>query len=199
MRHKRVGRKLGVVTKHRRAMLRNMITDLLRHEKIKTTDTRAKELRRVVEKTITIAKEGTLHARRRAAYIVRDKEVLKKLFDEIAEKYKDRPGGYTRIIKLGFRRGDNTPISLVELVEETTEPKRKKKSKGTSAKQQPKPEQPKSEKTEAKSQKKEAAEELGLTEETPRGGSPQQEQQEEKQEETASEPEKNSEPEKKTE
>ncbi|HSE83113.1 MAG TPA: 50S ribosomal protein L17 [Thermodesulfobacteriota bacterium] len=193
MRHKRVGRKLGVVTKHRRAMLRNMITDLLRHERIKTTDTRAKELRRVAEKTITIAKEGTLHARRKAASIVRDKEVLKKLFDEIAKKYKDRPGGYTRIVKLGFRRGDNTPISLVELVEETSEPKRKKKSKAAPKKQQPKTEPSKAEKSEAKSQKKEAAEELGLTEETPRGGSPQQEQQEEKREETVSEPEKKSE------
>jgi ribosomal protein L17 len=83
-----------------------MITDLLRHERIETTDTRAKELRRVAEKTITLAKQGTLHARRRAASIVRDKEVLKKLFDEIAKKYKDRPGGYTRIVKLGIRRGE---------------------------------------------------------------------------------------------
>lgn len=193
MRHKRVGRKLGVVTKHRRAMLRNMITDLLRHEKIKTTDTRAKELRRVAEKTITIAKEGTLHARRKAASIVRDKEVLKKLFDEIAKKYRDRPGGYTRIIKLGIRRGDNAPISLVELVEETSEPKRKKKSKAAPKKQQPKTEPSKTEKAEVKSQKKEAAEELGLTEEAPRGGSPQQDQQEEKQEQTTSEPEKKTE------
>ena len=193
MRHKRVGRKLGVVTKHRRAMLRNMITDLLRHEKIKTTDTRAKELRRVAEKKITIAKEGTLHARRKAASIVRDKEVLKKLFDEIAKKYRDRPGGYTRIIKLGIRRGDNAPISLVELVEETSEPKRKKKSKAAPKKQQPKTEPSKTEKAEVKSQKKEAAEELGLTEEAPRGGSPQQDQQEEKQEQTTSEPEKKTE------
>jgi large subunit ribosomal protein L17 len=176
VRHKRVGRKLGVVTKHRKAMLRNMITDLLRHEKIKTTDTRAKELRRAAEKTITIAKEGTLHARRRAASIVRDKKVLKKLFDEIAKKYKDRPGGYTRIVKLGFRRGDNTPISLVELVEETPEPKRKKKSKAASKKQQAKTESPKTDKAEAKSQKKEAAEELGLTEGKVEEASPQQEE-----------------------
>jgi large subunit ribosomal protein L17 len=160
VRHKRLGRKLGVVTKHRIAMLRNMVTDLLRYERIKTTDTRAKELRRVAEKTITLAKQGTLHARRRAATIVRDKEVLKKLFDEIAKKYKDRPGGYTRIVKLGTRRGDNAPISMIELVEEAFEPKRKKKPRSV-----PKESMPVKEAAEAKSQKKEAAEELGLIEE----------------------------------
>ena len=104
MRHKRVGRKLGVVTKHRRAMFRNMATDLFRHESITTTDTRAKEIRRVAEKMITLAKKGTLQARRQAASFIKDKDVLKKLFDELAEKYKDRPGGYTRIIKMGYRK-----------------------------------------------------------------------------------------------
>ena len=158
MRHKRLGRKLGVVTKHRRAMLRNMVTDFLRHEKIRSTDTRLKELKRLAEKMITLAKLGTLHARRRAAETIRDKEVLKKLFDEIAGKYKERPGGYTRIIKLGMRRGDNAPISVLELVGEELKPKRRKKSKtgaekrSTSTKEAP----------EAKSRKKEAAEELGL-------------------------------------
>ncbi|MCK5708922.1 MAG: 50S ribosomal protein L17, partial [Deltaproteobacteria bacterium] len=129
MRHKRIGRKLGVTTKHRKAMFRNMVTDLFRNERLKTTDTRAKELRRVAEKIITLAKEGTLQKRRQAAAYIRDKEVLKKLFDELAERFKERPGGYTRITKLGFRRGDNTPISIIELVEEEYKPKKKKKTK----------------------------------------------------------------------
>jgi len=111
MRHKRIGRKLGVVTKHRRAMFRNMATDLFRHESITTTDARAKEIRRVAEKMITLAKKGTLQARRQAAAFIKDKDVLKKLFSELAEKYKDRPGGYTRIIKMGYRKGDNAPLS----------------------------------------------------------------------------------------
>jgi large subunit ribosomal protein L17 len=158
MRHKRVGRKLGVVTKHRKSMLRNMVTDFLRYDRIKTTDTRAKELRRLAEKVITLAKLGTLHARRKAAEIIRDRAVLKRLFDEIAPRYKDRLGGYTRIIKLGMRRGDNAPISMLELVEEELKPKGKKRSKATSEKQE------KPVVSEAKSRKKEAAEELGLIE-----------------------------------
>lgn len=180
MRHRRVGRKLGVVTKHRKALFRNMVTDFLRDGRVETTDTRAKELRRISEKIITLAKRGTLHARRQAASVIRDKEVLKKLFDEIASKYKERPGGYTRIVKLGSRRGDNAPISLLELVEEAfVESKRKKKSKAT-----PKAPKPVKEKAKAKSQKKEAAEELGLIE---------GEKSKESQEETVSEPEKKTE------
>src|SRR3972149_4269885 len=172
MRHRRVGRKLGVVTKHRKALFRNMVTDFFRNGRIETTDTRAKELRRISEKIITLAKRGTLHARRQAASVIRDKEVLKKLFDEIASKYKERPGGYTRIVKLGSRRGDNAPISLLELVEEAFEPKRKKKPKAT-----PKAPKPVKEKAKAKSQKKEAAEELGLIEEKkPKEVSPPQEE-----------------------
>ncbi|MGH7802652.1 MAG: 50S ribosomal protein L17 [Thermodesulfobacteriota bacterium] len=160
MRHRRVGRKLGVVTKHRKALFRNMVTDFLRNGRIETTDTRAKELRRISEKIITLAKRATLHARRQAASVIRDKEVLKKLFDEIASKYKERPGGYTRIVKLGSRRGDNAPISLLELVEEAVESKRKKKPRAAT----PKEPKPKKEAPKAKSQKKEAAEELGLIE-----------------------------------
>lgn len=157
MRHRRIGRKLGVVTKHRGALLRNMVTDFLRLGRIQTTDTRAKELRRFAEKLITIAKRGTLQARRQAASIIRDKETLKKLFDEIAQRYKNRPGGYTRIVKLGVRRGDNAPISIIELVEETLEPKRRKRQKTA-----PKGQTPVKETAEAKSRKKESAEELGL-------------------------------------
>lgn len=154
MRHKRTGRKLGVVTKHRKAMLRNMVTDLFRHERIRTTDTRAKELRRVAEKMITLAKKGTLHKRRQAAAYIRDNEVLGKLFSDIAERFKDRPGGYTRIVKLGFRKGDNTPISLIELVEEGYKAKTGKKK--STAKKKPRATET------AKSSKKESAEELGL-------------------------------------
>lgn len=157
MRHKRIGRKLGVVTKHRGALFRNMVTDFLRLGRIQTTDTRAKELRRIAEKLITVAKQGTLHARRQAASIIRDRETLKKLFDEIAQRYKNRPGGYTRIVKLGARRGDNAPISMIELVEETFQTKRKKKPKTT-----PKEQVTAKEAVETKSGKKESAEELGL-------------------------------------
>ncbi len=171
MRHRRIGRKLGVVTKHRVALFRNMVTDFLRHGRIETTDTRAKELKRIAEKLITTAKRQTLHTRRQAASVIRDKEVLKKLFDEIAKKYKDRPGGYTRIVKLGVRRGDNAPISIIELVEEPFELKRKKKPKAT-----PKEPTPVKETAEGKSRKKEAAEELGLVsgEEEKSKGNPQE-------------------------
>ena len=162
MRHKRIGRKLGVTTKHRKAMFRNMVTDLFRNERLKTTDTRAKELRRVAEKIITLAKEGTLQKRRQAAAYIRDKEVIKKLFDELAERFKERPGGYTRITKLGFRRGDNTPISIIELVEEEYKPKKKKKTK--TAPKKPKA-TAKDGSVKTKSSKKESAEELGLIEE----------------------------------
>jgi len=157
MRHKRIGRKLGVVTKHRRAMFRNMATDLFRHESITTTDARAKEIRRVAEKMITLAKKGTLQARRQAAAFIKDKDVLKKLFSELAEKYKDRPGGYTRIIKMGYRKGDNAPLSLIEIVQEDFKPKKKKKIVTKAA--------PKNIESK-KSTKKESAEELGLIEDT---------------------------------
>jgi len=144
-------------------MFRNMVTDFFRFDKIKTTDTRAKELRRIAEKLITLAKDGSLHKRRQAAAYIRDNEVLKKLFDEIAPKFKDRPGGYTRITKLGFRRGDSSPISIIELVEEEFKPKKKK------AKAAPKKKETQASETEAaakaKSSKKESAEDLGLIEE----------------------------------
>lgn len=166
MRHKRVGRKLGVTTKHRKSMFRNMVTDLFRFDRIKTTDMKAKELRRIAEKLITLAKEGTLHKRRQAAAYIRDNDVLKKLFDVIAAKFKDRPGGYTRIIKLGFRKGDNTAVSIIELVEEDYKPAKKKKAKASPKKEQPKTAETAAKgKPKARSSKKESAEELGLIEE----------------------------------
>ncbi len=116
MRHRKSGRKLNRTSAHRRAMFANMATSLFRYERIQTTDAKAKEIRRVAERLITLAKKGDLAARRRAYRTVRDQEVLKKLFDEIGPRYAERPGGYTRIVKVGRRRGDNAPLSLIELV-----------------------------------------------------------------------------------
>ena len=111
-----VQRKLGRPTDHRIAMLRNLVTSLLREGRIETTETRAKETRRLAEKMITLAKRGDLHARRQVLAYVYDETVVKKLFDEVAPKYNDRNGGYTRIMKLGPRRGDAAEIVIIELV-----------------------------------------------------------------------------------
>ena len=97
-------------------MYRNMVTSLLEHERIRTTDAKAKEVRRIADRMITLGKRGGLHARRRALRIIRRREVAAKVFDELAERYRDRPGGYTRVVKLGNRRGDAAPLSIVELV-----------------------------------------------------------------------------------
>ncbi len=136
MRNRRLGRKLGVTTKHRKAMLRNMATELFRHESIKTTDAKAKELKRVTDKIVTLAKNGAkdgasnggLSFKRKIFGYLKDKEIARKVFTEIAERYKQRPGGYSRIISLGFRRGDQTPISRIELVTEKYNPSSKKKN-----------------------------------------------------------------------
>ncbi|MGN0659505.1 MAG: 50S ribosomal protein L17 [Emergencia sp.] len=109
-------RKLGRPSAHRKAMLRNLVTDLFREGRISTTDCRAKEARREAEKLITLAKRGDLHARRQALAYIYDESVVSKLFDEIAPKYADRNGGYTRILKLGPRRGDNAEVVFLELV-----------------------------------------------------------------------------------
>jgi large subunit ribosomal protein L17 len=116
MRHLKSGRKLSRNSSHRWALMRNLITSLLREEKIRTTDPKAKELRRWVDRVITLGKQGSLHARRQVLGIVQDKVVVRKLFDTIGPRFKDRPGGYTRIIKIGRRHGDAAPISLIELV-----------------------------------------------------------------------------------
>ncbi|HHY61220.1 MAG TPA: 50S ribosomal protein L17 [Clostridia bacterium] len=108
-------RKLGVRTDHRKAMLRNMVTSLLKEGRIETTAPRAKELRRVAEKMITLGKRGDLHARRQALAYIREEDVVRKLFSEIAPRYADKQGGYTRIIKKGYRRGDAAEMVLVEL------------------------------------------------------------------------------------
>ena len=116
MRHLKAGRQLSRNSAHRWALMRNLITALLREEKIQTTDPKAKELRRWADRVITLGKRGSLHARRQALGIVQDKAVVRKLFDTIAPRFKDRPGGYTRIIKLGIRRGDAAQMALIELV-----------------------------------------------------------------------------------
>ncbi|NLW40378.1 MAG: 50S ribosomal protein L17 [Tissierellia bacterium] len=109
-------RKLGRRTDHRKAMLRNQVTSLLKHGRIETTLTRAKETRRMAEKMITLGKRGDLHARRQVLAYIYDEDVVKKLFDEIAPNYADRNGGYTRILKLGPRRGDGSEMAILELV-----------------------------------------------------------------------------------
>ncbi len=127
MRHNKAGRRLGRTTSHRIAMFRNMVTSFLSHEKITTTDAKAKELRSIAEKMITFGKKGDLHAMRQAASFIRDKKVVTKLFTTIAPRYKERNGGYTRIVKLGIRPGDTAPLSMIELVEEQVEQKPAKK------------------------------------------------------------------------
>ncbi|WP_419018225.1 50S ribosomal protein L17 [Parasutterella sp.] len=121
MRHKLGLRKLNRTSAHRLAMLRNMMNSLLRHEAIKTTLPKAKELRRVVEPMITLAKEPTVANKRLAFNRLRDREIVVKLFNEIGPIFKDRKGGYTRILKMGYRVGDNAPLAYVELVQKTTD------------------------------------------------------------------------------
>ena len=121
MRHRNGLRKLNRTSSHRLAMLRNMANSLIEHEAIKTTVPKAKELRRVVEPMITLAKEATLANRRLAFDRLRDRDSVTKLFDVLGPRFKARPGGYTRILKMGFRVGDNAPMALVELVERSEE------------------------------------------------------------------------------
>ena len=127
MRHRNSGKRLGRNTSHRKAMMRNMVTSLFEHDKITTTDARAKELRPLAEKLITLAKRGDLHARRLVSEVVRDRKTVAKLFERIAPRYAERPGGYIRIIKLGHRLGDNAALSMITLIEEEYAPKAKKK------------------------------------------------------------------------
>ncbi len=129
MRHRKAGLKLNRTSSHRKAMFRNMVTSLFKHERIRTTDVKAKELRRWAENLITLAKRGDLHARRQALSIVREKDVVHKLFAEAAEKYGAASGGYTRIVKLGRRPGDAASISMIELISPEKVKKKKKKKK----------------------------------------------------------------------
>ena len=117
MRHLKTGRKFGRTSAHRKALFRNMVTALIDRERIRTTLAKAKELRGKVEKTITLGKKGTLHARRHALKLVADRSSLKKIFGPLSERYANRPGGYTRVIKLGHRLGDDAPMAFIELVD----------------------------------------------------------------------------------
>jgi large subunit ribosomal protein L17 len=116
MRHRKAGKRLGRTTSHRAAMLRNMVTSLFEHERIVTTTPKAKELRKLADHLMTLAKRGDLHARRQALAVIRSKKIVAKLFDEIKNDYMDRSGGYTRIIKTGSRTGDAASMAIIELV-----------------------------------------------------------------------------------
>ena len=117
MRHRKAGRKLNRTSSHRKAMFANMAASLIEHEQIVTTLPKAKEMKPFMDKLITLAKKGDLHARRQAISKVRNKEAVKKLFEVFGERYKDRNGGYTRVLKAGYRFGDNAPRAVIELVD----------------------------------------------------------------------------------
>jgi large subunit ribosomal protein L17 len=126
MRHRKNFNKLSRPSSHRLSMLRNLAVSLIKHERIITTVQKAKEARRVVERLITYGKKGTLHARRLCASIVQDNEVVRKIFGELAERYKNRNGGYTRIIRIGYRKGDGAEQALFELVDRPLKEEKKK-------------------------------------------------------------------------
>ena len=139
MRHLKSGRKFGRTSAHRKALFRNLVTALIRRERIQTTLAKAKELRGHVEKTITLGKKGTLHARRQALTVVKEKDAFLKLFGPLSERYANRNGGYTRVIKIGNRRGDDAPMAFIELVdreEEVAETKPKTGKKAQPAKEE---------------------------------------------------------------
>ena len=117
MRHGVAGRKLSRPTGHRMLMYRTQVTDLIRHERIRTTEAKAKEVRGMVEKIITLGKKGTLHHRRQAVAFVTDEDMVRKVFDELAKRYADRPGGYTRVVRLEPRKGDGASMAFLELVQ----------------------------------------------------------------------------------
>ncbi len=133
MRHRKAGRKLSRTSSHRLAMFRNLVTSVLEHERVMTTDAKAKEIRRWVDWMITLGKKGDLAARRQALKVIRDKAVVHKLFADLAPKYQNVNGGYSRVIKIGYRRGDGAPMSMIELIDvagaEKKRPRKKKREK----------------------------------------------------------------------
>lgn len=138
MRHGKAGKKLGRVTAHRWALFRNLLTALFTHERITTTEAKAKAVRGLADQMITLAKRESLHARRQVLSLVPDPGVVKKLFDSVAARYTDRHGGYTRIIKAGHRSGDNAPLVLLELVDRPERTKEKDAGKDAKAARAPK-------------------------------------------------------------
>ena len=117
MRHRLSGRKLNRTSAHRKAMFNNMAAALIKHEQITTTRPKAKDLRRVADRLVTLGKRGDLHARRQALASVKDRALVEKLFTSLAERYRERPGGYTRVLKAGFRYGDSAPMAVIEFVD----------------------------------------------------------------------------------
>ena len=157
MRHLKAGRKFGRTSAHRKALFRNLVQALIQRERISTTLAKAKELRGKVEKTITLGKKGTLHARRQAFKLAPAKEAVQKVFGPLAERYANRPGGYTRIIRIGHRRGDDAPMAFIELVDREGEAKVSSKEK-TAPKKEAKDTKPKvTEKKKAEPKAKESA------------------------------------------
>ena len=136
MRHQKSGRKLNRSGAHRKALLRNLATALIQHERIRTTDAKAKELRRFADRLVSLGKQATLHARRRAFDRVRDRDAVTKLFEVLAPRFRDRPGGYTRITKLGIRHGDAAPVSMIEWTGQEEAAKTKGKGKKKAAKKE---------------------------------------------------------------
>lgn len=164
MRHGRKVKKLGRTASHRKAMLANMAASLFTYHLITTTEAKAKEVRKLADKLITLAKRGDLHAHRQVYDVIKDRKLVKKLFDEIAPKLKDREGGYTRVLKLGVRRGDGASLSVLELLIEKPPKEEKKGKKGIEAKKtkpekEAKPSKEKKEKIEAKAEKAKKKEE----------------------------------------
>ena len=157
MRHLKAGRKFGRTSAHRKALFRNLVQALIKRERISTTLAKAKELRGKVEKTITLGKKGTLHARRQAFKLAPAKEAVQKVFGPLAERYANRPGGYTRIIRIGHRKGDDAPMAFIELVDREGEAKVSSKEK-TAPKKEAKDTKPKvTEKKKAEPKAKESA------------------------------------------
>ncbi len=157
MRHRKSGKRLNMGPAHRKAMIRNMLTALIEHEEIQTTDTRCKVLKRSFDRLVTLGKKGTIHARRQAAAKVFGPDAVQKLFDELAPRYKDRPGGYTRTYKIGQRRGDGAPVSLIRLIPEGEEVPQRSKTKAA-------PEAPEAETPEAETETPDVESEAETTE-----------------------------------
>ena len=158
MRHLKAGRKFGRTSAHRKALFRNLVQALIQRERISTTLAKAKELRGKVEKTITLGKKGTLHARRQAFKLAPAKEVVRKVFGPLAERYANRPGGYTRIIRIGHRKGDDAPMAFIELVDRDGESKAPSKGEKTAPEKEAKGTKPKvTEKKKAEPKAKESA------------------------------------------
>jgi len=136
MRHMNQGRKLNRTPAHRKALFRNLVLALIKHERIKTTDPKAKELRHFADRMVTLGKRGDLSARRLAFDFMQSRDAVKKLFDEIAPRFKERQGGYTRVVKFGFRRGDAAPLSIIEFVDVSERAQAKKPPKKRAARRE---------------------------------------------------------------